>query len=82
MTIDLNVPDHNTLARRNTSLKIKLIRVGKPRRRVDLVIFIHGDRRWTKHKHGKRKRCGWWKVHIVVNCGSIAALVHKSENHI
>ena len=78
MTIDLNVPDHNTLPRRNTSLKIKLIRVGKPRGRVDLVIdsnglFIHGDGRWTKHKHGKRKRCGCWKLHIVVNCGSMAA---------
>ena len=47
MKVDLSVPDHTTLSRRNSSLKIQLKRVGKPNGRVDLVIdstglVIHG----------------------------------------
>ena len=38
MNVRLNVPDHTTLSRRNSTLKPKLKRVGKPRGRVDLVI--------------------------------------------
>ena len=67
MNVGLNVPDHTTLSRRNSTLKPKLQRVGKPRGRVDLVIdstglVIHGEGRWTRHKHGKRKRRGWRKL--------------------
>ena len=48
MNLDLTVPDHSTLSRRNTSLKVKLKRVGHPNGRVDLVIdstglVIHGE---------------------------------------
>ena len=28
---------------------------------------------WTRHKHGKRKRCGWRKLHIGVSNGLIVA---------
>ena len=50
MNLDLTVPDHSTLSRRNASLNVKLKRVGKPNGRVDLVIdstglVIHGEGR-------------------------------------
>ena len=35
--------------------------------------MIHGDGRWTRHKHGKRKRRGWRKLHIGVSNGLILA---------
>ena len=64
MNVGLNVPDHTTLSRRNSTLKTRLKRIGKPSGRADLVIdstglVIHGEGRWTRHKHGKRKRRGW-----------------------
>ena len=78
MKVDLAVPDHTTLSRRHSSLKTQLKRFGKPDVRVDLVIdstglLIHGEGRWTRHKHGKRKRRGWRKLHIGVSNGLIIA---------
>ena len=63
MNVGLNVSYHSTRSRRN-SIKTKLKSIGKPRVRVDLVIdgtglLIHDEDRWTRHKHGKRKRRGW-----------------------
>ena len=80
MNVGLNVPDHTTLSRRNSTLKTRLKRIGKPSGRVDLVIdstglVIHGEGRWTRHKHGKRKRRGWRKLHIGVSNGFI--VVHN-----
>ena len=50
MNVELNVPDHTTLSRRNSLLKTQLKRVGKTNGRVDLVIdstglVIHGEGR-------------------------------------
>ena len=36
-------------------------------------LSIHGEWRWTRHKHGKRKRRGWRKIHIGVSDGLIVA---------
>ena len=38
MNIGLNVPDHITLSRRNSTLNSSLKRIGKPSGRVDLVV--------------------------------------------
>ena len=78
MKVDLPVPDHTTLSRRNSSLTTQLKRFGNPNGRVDLVIdstglVIHGEGRWTRHKHGKRKRRGWRKLNIGVSHGLIVA---------
>ena len=35
--------------------------------------MIHGDGRWTRHKHGKRKRRGWRKLHLGSSNGFIVA---------
>ena len=42
MNVGLNVPDHTTLLRRNSTLKTKLKMIENPRRRVDLVIDSTG----------------------------------------
>jgi len=78
MNLDLSVPDHTTLSRRNQTLNIKLKRMGSVTGPIDLVIdstglAIHGEGRWTRHKHGKRKRRGWRKLHIGVSDGLIVA---------
>ena len=36
-------------------------------------LSIHGEGRWTRHKHGKRERRGWRKLHIGVSDGLIVA---------
>ena len=78
MDIGLNIPDHTTLSRRNSTLKTSFKRIDKLSGKVDLVIdstglVIHGEGRWTRHKHGKRKRRGWRKLHIGVSNGLIVA---------
>ena len=78
MNVGLNVPDHTTLSRRNSTLKTSLKRIDKPRGIVDLVIdstglVIHGEGRWTRDKHGKRKRRGWRKLHLGSSNGFIVA---------
>ena len=35
--------------------------------------MIHGEGRWTRHKHDKRKRRGWRKLHVGVSNGLIVA---------
>ena len=67
LNLDLSVPDHTTLSRRNHTLNIKLKRMGSMTGPIDLVIdstglSIHGEGRWTRHKHGKRKRRGWDRI--------------------
>ena len=47
MNVGLNVPDHTTLSRRNSTLKTKLKRIGNTRGRINLFIdstglVIHG----------------------------------------
>ena len=78
LSLRYNVPDHTTLSRRNSTLKTSLKRISKPSGRVDLIIdstglVIHGEGRWTWHKHGKRKRRGCRKLHIGVSNGLIVA---------
>ena len=78
MNVGLNVRDHTTLSRRNSTLKTKLKRIGKPSGRVDLIIdstglVIHGDGCWRRHKHSKRKHRCWRKLHIGVGNGFIVA---------
>ena len=51
---------------------------GRPKLYSSLAIdstglSIHGEGRWTRHKHGKRKRRGWRKLHIGVSDGLIVA---------
>jgi len=65
----------------NYTLNAIIKKIDRPSRRVDLVIdstglVIHGEGRWTRHKHGKRKRRGWERLHIRVSHGLIVANKH------
>ena len=80
MNVGLNVPDQTTLSRRNSTLKTSFKRICKPSEKVDLVIYstglvIHGEGRWTRDKHGKRKRRRWRKLHLGSSNGLIVANV-------
>ena len=54
----LNVPDHTTLSRRNSTLKTKLKRVGKPRGNYSIGLVIHGEDRLIRHTYGEGKHRG------------------------
>ena len=34
-------------------------------------LSIHGEGKWTRHKHGKRTRRGWIKLHLMVDHSGI-----------
>ena len=76
INVRLNVPDHTTQSRINSTLKPMFKRVGKLRGRVELVIdstglVIHGESRWTRRNNSKRRRIGWRKLNIGVSNGLI-----------
>ena len=39
----------------------------------------HGEGKWTRHKHGKRKRRGWRKLHIATDQNGIIHAVSLSD---
>ena len=72
MSLDLDVPDHSTLSRRSQTLNPKIRCYGKIKGPIHIMIdstglSIHGEGKWTRHKHGKRKRRGWRKLHIATD---------------
>ena len=76
MNVDLSAPDHTTISRRNKTITPKIKVYGHLNGPVDLVVdstglSIHGDGKWTRHKHGKRARRGWRKLHIMVDHSGI-----------
>ncbi len=76
MDVNLEVPDHTTLARRARSLDIAAPR--KPRGRIHLVLDstglpIHGEGEWAAAKHGRDSVRGWRKLHLAVADGVILA---------
>ena len=71
MSVDLEVLDYTTLARRVRGLKIDFV-VNKPRGPINLIldstgIKVSGEKEWMKHKHGTKQRKIWRKLHIGVN---------------
>ena len=76
MNVDLSAPDHTTISRRNKTITPKIKVYGHLNGPVDLVVdstglSIHGEGKWTRHKHGKRTRRGWRKLHITVDHSGI-----------
>ena len=72
MGVDLSVPDHTTISRRNQTIIPKIKVYGHLNGPVDIVVdstglSIHGKGRWIRHKHGKRTRRGWRKLHLAVD---------------
>ncbi|MFT5199564.1 MAG: hypothetical protein ACI87O_002234 [Planctomycetota bacterium] len=85
MRLDLDVPYHTTLSRRNRQLDIAL-KPKTPAGPFDLIIdstglSIVGQGEWVAAKHGKRGKRGWRKLHIGVNgAGEIVAQVLTDGN--
>ena len=42
-------------------------------------LSIHGEGKWTQHKHGKRKRRGWRKLHIATDRHGMIHAVSLSD---
>ncbi len=80
MDVELDVPDHTTLSRRATRLRIDLRRVRRAER-IHLVIdssglSIVGEGEWSAAKHGGSGRRGWKKLDLGVDAnGEILAHV-------
>ena len=71
MGLDLQVPDHTTLSRRQADLAVDL-----PPQRTDqplhLVVDstglkVYGEGEWKVRQHGWTKRRTWRKLHLGVN---------------
>jgi len=70
MKIDLAVPDHTTLSKRGSDLKVKLPK--KTNQSLNIVmdstgLKIYGEGEWKVRMHGVSKRRTWRKLHVGVN---------------
>ncbi len=80
MGVELEIPDHTTLSRRSTHLKVSLASRTSDGP-IDLIIdcsglAIVGEGEWYAAKHGGNGRRGWKKLHLGVDaCGEIVAQV-------
>jgi hypothetical protein len=80
MGLGLDVPDHTTLSRRCSALKVNL-GVPQSKKPMHLIIgstgvSIVGEEKWAAAKHGGAGKRGWRKLHIGVDAhGCIQAQV-------
>jgi hypothetical protein len=78
MGLELPVPDHTTLSRRNKVLEVQL-RISTGAGPIHLVVdstglAIVGEGEWAAAKHGGKGKRGWRKLHIGVDArGAIVA---------
>ncbi len=75
MGLGLDVPDHTTLSRRGSALKVNL-GVLQPRKPVHLIIdstglSIVGKGEWAAAKHGGGGKRGWRKLHLGVDADGL-----------
>ncbi|MFT7671355.1 MAG: hypothetical protein ACI8X5_004072 [Planctomycetota bacterium] len=73
MDLSLEAPDHTTLSRRSSKLRVNLGAV-QPKGPMHLIIdssglSIVGEGEWAAAKHGRRGKRGWRKLHLGVDCG-------------
>ncbi|MFT7671353.1 MAG: hypothetical protein ACI8X5_004070 [Planctomycetota bacterium] len=71
MDLALEAPDHTTLSRRSSKLRVKFGAV-QPKRPMHLIIdssglSIVGEGEWAAAKHGRRGKRGWRKLHLGVD---------------
>jgi len=71
MNLDLPIPDHTTISRRMKNLKITEQK--KPHNEPLNILIdssglkIYGEGEWNEHKHGKKLRKSWRKLHIAID---------------
>lgn len=84
MNVHLDVPDHTTLSRRGSRLKVRLL----PRKSngpIHLVVdstglAIVGQGQWAAAKHGKRGMQGWRKLHIGVDQAGVIVVQKLTDS--
>ena len=86
MDIDLSVPDHSTLSRRQGKLKIDLpVKYSSKARHIvvdSTVRKVFGEGEWKVRQHGYSKRRTWRKLHIGVDekTGEIVAAIFSTND--
>jgi transposase len=88
MAIELPVPDHSTLSRRLSKLKVSLPVVPKEGARPIVVdstgVKVYGEGEWKTRQHGISKRRTWRKLHLGVDEATVeilAAVVTSNDTH-
>ena len=83
MGLDLPVPDHSTLSRRSTILRVAPQAASGP---VHLLVDstgvkLSGPGEWLVEKHGTQRRRAWRKLHLAVDAktGTIVASTLTSK---
>jgi hypothetical protein len=72
MDLDLPVPDHTTLSRRNRTVEVRKRITDLPDGPMCFIVDstglkICGDGEWHTKKHGEKRRKRWKKLHIAVD---------------
>ena len=87
MNLDLPVPEHSTVSRRLSSVKVLLPveKSSKPRHLVvdSTGIKVYGEGEWKTRQHGVGKRRTWRKLHLGVDesTGEIVSAVVTTNNY-
>lgn len=77
LDLDLKTPDHTTLSRRLSNIKVS--KKSYVSEEPKMIIFdstglkVMGEREWMNYKHGTRQRKVWRKLHIAIEDGEIVA---------
>jgi hypothetical protein len=91
LKVDLPVPDHSTLSRRMSRIKVKLpIKSSKKARHIvcdSTGLKVYGEGEWKVRTHGYTKRRTWRKLHLhldeatqeVIVCGASENSVSDDE---
>ncbi|MFT5200625.1 MAG: hypothetical protein ACI87O_003309, partial [Planctomycetota bacterium] len=71
MNLNLEAPDHTTLSRRSSNLRVDL-GMASSKKPIHLIIgstglSIVGEGEWAAAKHGERGKRGWRKLHLGVD---------------
>jgi len=74
MNLDLAVPDHTTLSRRSSTVKLSKSPASDSSDTTVMIIDstglkVMGEKEWMNCKHGTRQRKVWRKLHLTINSG-------------
>lgn len=72
MHLELDVPDHTTLSRRNKTIKVSPKVASNNCKSINVIIDstglkIYGTGEWNETKHGLQKRRQWRKLHLAID---------------
>jgi hypothetical protein len=88
MNLELRIPDHTTMSRRASKVKVRIPRKNRTGA-IHLVVDstglkIYGEGEWKVRKHGTSQRRRWIKVHLGVDADEkdvLAVVVTEDDYH-